>query len=164
MTSFQANGTVKPNQISSQVKCLMTVQDIIFSQVKCLMIVQDVITIQVKCLMTVQDVIYSQVKCLMTVQDVISSQVKCLMTVQDVISSQVGMIRTIFIWILMTQWLARNSRTFLVFFQVMDVYIPLSNLFKYGWQWLFIDSPLRVSLCHFKLGYGQILGEVLVSG
>ena len=48
----------------------------------------------------------------------ISSQVKCLMTVQDVISSQVGMIRSIFTWILMTQLLASNSRTFLVFFQV----------------------------------------------
>ena len=61
MTSFQANGTVKPNQISSQVKCLMTVQDVISSQVKCLMIVQDVISSQVKCLMIVQDVISSQV-------------------------------------------------------------------------------------------------------
>ena len=66
MTSFQANGTVKPNQISSQVKCLMTVQD------------------------------------------VISNQVKCLMTVQDVISSQVGMIRSIFTWLLMIEWLERN--------------------------------------------------------
>ena len=80
MINFQANGTVKPNQISNQVKCLMRIQD----------------------------VISSQVKCLMTVQDVISSQVKCLLTVQDVISSQVGMIRSIFTWILMTQWLARN--------------------------------------------------------
>ena len=122
MTSFQANGTVKPNQISSQVKCLTTVQY------------------------------------------VISSQVKCLMTNQDVISTQLGMIISIVIWILMTQWLARNSRHFLVFFQVMDVYIPLSNLFKYGWEWLFIYNPFRVSLCHFKLGYGKIWGEALVSG
>ena len=75
MTSFQANGTVKPNQISSQVKFLMIVQDVISSQVKCLMIVQDVI----------------------------SSQVKCLMTGQDIISGQVGMIRSIFTWLLMTQ-------------------------------------------------------------
>ena len=90
MPSFQANGTLKPNQISGELKCLMTVQD------------------------------------------VISSQVKCVMIVQDVISSQVGMIRSIFTWILMTQWLASNSRPFLVFCQVMDVYIPLSNLFKYG--------------------------------
>ena len=122
MPSFEANGTLKPNQISSQVKCLMTVQD------------------------------------------VISSQVKCLMMVQYVISNQVGMIRSIFTWILMTQWLASNSRPFIVFFQVMDVYIPLSNLFKYGWEWLFIYSPFSVSLCHFKLGYGKILGEALVSG
>ena len=122
MTSFQANGTVKPNQISSQVKCLMIVQY------------------------------------------VISSQVKCLMAVQDVISSQVGIIRSIFTRILMTQWLASNSRTFLVFCQVMDVYIPLSNLFKYGCEWLFIYNPFRVSSCHFKLGYGQIWGEALVSG
>ena len=122
MPSFQDNGTLKPNQI------------------------------------------YSQLKCLMTIQDVISSQVKCLMTVQDVISSQVGMIRSIFTWILMTQWLARNSRPFIVFCQVMDVYIPLSNLFKYGWEWLFIYSPFRLSLCHIKLGHGQIFGEALVSG
>ena len=47
MTSFQGNGTVKPNQISSQVKCLMTVQDVISSQVKRLMIVQNVISSQV---------------------------------------------------------------------------------------------------------------------
>ena len=108
--------------------------------------------------------ISGQVKWLMTVQDVIFSQVQCLMTIQDVISNQVGMIRSIFTWILMTQWLAINSRPFLVFYQVMDVYIPLSNLFKYGWEWLFIYSPFRVSLCNFKLGYGQIWGEVLVSG
>ena len=75
MPSFQDNGTLKPNQISSQVKCLMKVQD----------------------------VISSQVKCLMTVQDVISNQVKCLMIVQDVICSQVGMIRSLFTWLLMTQ-------------------------------------------------------------
>ena len=99
MTSFQDNGTVKTNQISSQVKFLITVQDIVSSQVKCLM----------------------------TVQDVISSKVKCIMTVQDVIFNQVGMIRSIFTWLLMTQWLASNSMTFQVFFQVMDVYIPLSN-------------------------------------
>ena len=47
MTSFQANGTIKPNQISSQVKCLMAVQDVISSQVKCLMTIQDVISSQV---------------------------------------------------------------------------------------------------------------------
>ena len=94
----------------------------------------------------------------------ISGQVKWLMTVQDVISSQVGMITSIFTWILMTQWVTRNSRNFLVFFKVMNVYIPLSNLFKYGWEWLFIYIPFRVSLCHFKLGYGQIWGEALVSG
>ena len=47
MPSFQANGTLKPNQISSQVQCLMTVQDEIFSQVKCLMTVQDVISNEV---------------------------------------------------------------------------------------------------------------------
>ena len=123
MTSFQDNGTIKPNQISSQVICLMTVRD----------------------------VISSQVKCLMTVQDVIYSQVKCLMTVQDVISSQVGMIRSIFTWFLMTQWIASNSRPCIVFFQVMDVYIPLSNLFKYGCEWLFRYSPFRVPLCRFKL-------------
>ena len=98
MTSFQANGTVKPNQFSSQVKCLMTIQ--------------------------------------------------------DVISSQVGMIRSIFTWLLMRQWLAINSRPFLVFFQVMDVYIPLSNLFMDG----------NDCLCHLKLGYGKIWGEALVSG
>ena len=63
MPSFQANGTLKPNQISSQVKFLMTVQ--------------------------------------------------------DVISSQGGMIRSIFTWLLITQWLASNSSPFLVFFQVM---------------------------------------------
>ena len=79
MPCFQANWTLKPNQISSQVKCLVRVQD------------------------------------------VISSQVKCLMIVQDVISSQVGMIRSIFTWILMTQWLASNSEPFIVFSQVMDV-------------------------------------------
>ena len=122
MISFQANGTVKPNQICSQVKWLMTVQDVIYSQVQ------------------------------------------CLMTVQDVIYSQVGMIGSIFTCLLMRQWLASNSRTFLVFCQVMDVYIPLSNLFKYGWEWLFIYSHFRVSLCHFKLCYGQIWGEALVSG
>ena len=34
MLSFQANGTLKPNQISIQVKCLMTVQDVISNQVE----------------------------------------------------------------------------------------------------------------------------------
>ena len=44
MTVFQANGIVKPNQILSQVKCLMRVQDVISDQVKCLVTVQDVIS------------------------------------------------------------------------------------------------------------------------
>ena len=55
MPSSQVNGTLEPNQISSQVKCLMTVQDVMSSQFKCLMIVQDVISSQVKCLLIVQD-------------------------------------------------------------------------------------------------------------
>ena len=44
---FPSQWDFKPNQISSQVKCLMTVQDVISSQVKCLMTVQDVISSQV---------------------------------------------------------------------------------------------------------------------
>ena len=47
MPSFQSNGTLKPNQISSHVKCLMTVQDVISSQVKYLMVSQDAISSQV---------------------------------------------------------------------------------------------------------------------